>query len=59
MRRLLTILALAAALVAAVYASPVAAGTGKCHSSGKRVITVDRLVIYLKDVYVGCYTRPA
>src|SRR4051795_10931080 len=55
MRRLLPILTVAAALVAA---GPVtAAGTGKCHSSGKRVITVDQVVIYLKDVYVGCYTR--
>src|SRR4051794_38132611 len=57
MRRLLPLLALAAALVATVFASPVAAGTGKCHSSGKKVIAVDRLVIYLKDVYVGCYTK--
>src|SRR3954469_25326702 len=57
MRRLLPILAIAAALAAA-FAGPVAqAGTGKCHSSGKKVIAVDRLVIYLKDVYVGCYTK--
>jgi hypothetical protein len=55
MRRLLPILTVAAALVAA---GPVtAAGTGKCHSSGQRVITVDKVVIYLKDVYVGCYTK--
>src|SRR3954452_18542749 len=55
MRRLLPILTVAAALVAA---GPVtAAGTGKCHSSGQRVITVDQVVIYLKDVYVGCYTK--
>jgi hypothetical protein len=56
MRRLLPILALAAAL-AATAASPVAAGTGKCHSSGEKVIAVDKLVIYFKDVYVGCYTK--
>jgi hypothetical protein len=57
MRRLSLILTVAAALVAA-SAGPVAqAGTGKCHSSGKKVIAVDRLVIYLKDVYVGCYTK--
>jgi hypothetical protein len=44
--------------MAAAFAGPVAqAGTGKCHSSGKKVIAVDRLVIYLKDVYVGCYTK--
>ena len=55
MRRLLLTL-LAAALVAA-GAGPAAAGTGKCHSSGKKVIAVDHLVIYLKDVYVGCYTK--
>jgi hypothetical protein len=56
-RRLLPLLAVAAA-VAAAFAGPVAqAGTGKCHSSGKKVIAVDRLVIYLKDVYVGCYTK--
>src|SRR4051795_11008857 len=56
MRRVVTILTVAAALVAAA-AGPVDAGTGKCHSSGKKVIAVDRLVIYLKDVYVGCYTK--
>ena len=56
MRRLLPIIVLAAALVAA-EAGPSAAGTGKCHSSGKKVIAVDQLVIYLKDVYVGCYTK--
>jgi hypothetical protein len=56
MRRLLPILTLAAALGAA--AGPVAqAGTGKCHSSGKKVIAVNQVVIYLKDVYVGCYTK--
>jgi hypothetical protein len=55
MRRLVPLL-IAAALVAAAGA-PATAGTGKCHSGGKRVITVDRLVIYLKDVYVGCYTK--
>ena len=56
MRRLLPILTISAALVAA-NAGPVTAATGKCHSSGKKVIAVDRLVIYLKDVYVGCYTK--
>jgi hypothetical protein len=56
MRRLLPILTVAAALIAAA-AGPVTAATGKCHSSGKKVIAVDRLVIYLKDVYVGCYTK--
>ena len=56
MRRLLPILTVVAALVAAA-AGPVTATTGKCHSSGKKVIAVDRLVIYLKDVYVGCYTK--
>jgi hypothetical protein len=56
MRRLPPILLAAAALAAA--AGPVAqAGTGKCHSSGKQVIAVDQVVIYLKDVYVGCYTK--
>ena len=57
MRRLLPLLAIAAALAAAGAGPVTAAGTGKCHSSGKRVITVDKLVIYLKDVYVGCYTK--
>jgi hypothetical protein len=57
MRRLLPLLLLAAALVAATAGPVAAAGTGKCHSSGKKVISVDRLVIYLKDVYVGCYTK--
>src|SRR3954452_14996446 len=60
MRRFLPILLLAGALAGAgpVAADPVAAaGTGKCHSSGKKVIAVDKLVIYLKDVYVGCYTK--
>ena len=57
MRRLLTIVTLAAALVTAVCAEPVSAGTGKCHSSGEKVISVDRLVIYFKDVYIGCYTK--
>src|SRR4051794_11036954 len=60
MRRFLPILLLAGALAGAgpVAAGPVAAaGTGKCHSSGKKVIAVDKLVIYLKDVYVGCYTK--
>jgi hypothetical protein len=56
MRRLLPILTVAAALVAA-SPGPVTAASGKCHSSGKKVIAVDRLVIYLKDVYVGCYTK--
>ena len=57
MRRFLPIL-LAAAALAAVTVGPVAqAGTGKCHSSGKRVITVDKVVIYLKNVYIGCYTK--
>src|SRR4051794_14632665 len=57
MRRL-TVLLIATALVAAAAATgPASAGTGKCHSSGKKVIAVDRLVIYLKDVYVGCYTK--
>src|SRR3954465_11353647 len=56
MRRLIPILTLAAALTAA-GAAPVAAGTGKCHSSGKKVIAVNQVVIYLKDVYVGCYTK--
>src|SRR3954471_11340511 len=55
MRRLFPTL-LAAALVAA-GAGPATGGTGKCHSSGQKVISVDRLVIYLKDVYVGCYTK--
>jgi hypothetical protein len=57
MRRPLTVLTVAAALAGVAGAGPVAAGTGKCHSSGKKVIAVDRLVIYLKDVYVGCYTK--
>src|SRR3954453_8958397 len=60
MRRFLPILLLAGALAGAgpVAAGPVAAaGTGKGHSSGKKVIAVDKLVIYLKDVYVGCYTK--
>src|SRR3954468_10324004 len=56
MRRLIPILLLAAALAVA-GAGPVAAGTGKCHSSGKKVIAVNQFVIYLKDVYVGCYTK--
>src|SRR3954453_14578110 len=56
MRRLLLALT-AAAVLAAAGTGPATAGTGKCHSSGQRVITVDRLVIYLKDVYVGCYTK--
>src|SRR6476659_1576772 len=56
-RLLLTLLTLLAAAVVAAGAGPAAAGTGKCHSSGKKVIAVDRLVIYLKDVYVGCYTK--
>ena len=56
MRRLLSILALAAVLGAA-NAAPATAGTGKCHSGGERVIAVDRLVIYLKDVYIGCFTK--
>src|SRR3954452_12530303 len=47
---------IAAALVGA-GTGPASAGTGKCHSSGKKVIAVDQLVIYLKDVYVGCYTK--
>src|SRR3954470_16064990 len=55
MRTLLPAL-VAAALVAAGV-GPATAGTGKCHSSGKKVIAVDRLVIYLKGVYVGCYTK--
>jgi hypothetical protein len=54
--RILVSTLIAAALVAA-GAGPSAAGTGKCHSSGQKVIAVDRLVIYLKDVYVGCYTK--
>src|SRR4051812_22762249 len=56
MRRLIPILVAAAALAVA-GAAPVAAGTGKCHSSGKKVIAVNQVVIYLKDVYVGCYTK--
>jgi hypothetical protein len=55
MRRLVSAL-IAAALIAAI-AGPASAGTGKCHSSRKQVIAVDRVVIYLKDVYVGCYTK--
>src|SRR5437764_15227342 len=57
MRRLVPILTVAAALVGASAGPVTAAGTGKCHSSGKKVIAVDRVVIYLKGVYVGCYTR--
>src|SRR3954471_17754718 len=57
MRRLIPILLLLAAALTAAAASPVAAGTGKCHSSGKKVIAVNQVVIYLKDVYVGCYTK--
>jgi hypothetical protein len=56
MRRLLPILVAATALVAA-GAGPASAGTGKCPSGGKKVITVDRLVIYQKDVFVGCFTK--
>src|SRR3954467_9625007 len=55
MRLLLSTL-IAAALVGAGV-GPATAGTGKCHSSGKKVIAGDRLVIYLKDGYVGCYTK--
>jgi hypothetical protein len=55
MRRLLPTL-IAAALVAA-GAGPATGGTGKCHSSGKKVIAVNQVVIYLKDVYIGCYTK--
>jgi hypothetical protein len=54
--RLLTSTLVVAALVGA-SAGSAAAGTGKCHSSGKQVIAVDRLVIYQKDVYVGCFTK--
>jgi hypothetical protein len=56
MRRLVPIL-IAATVLAGATAGPAAAGTGKCHSGGKQVIAVDRLVIYLKDVYVGCFTK--
>src|SRR3954452_19795256 len=56
MRRLLLALT-AAAVLAAAGTGPATAGTGKCHSSGKKVIAVDQVVIYLKDVYVGCYTK--
>src|SRR3954454_7824123 len=56
MRRLALAL-IAAALLATAGSGPASAGTGKCHSSGKKVIAVDQLVIYLKDVYVGCYTK--
>src|SRR3954467_5477518 len=55
MRLLLSTL-IAAALVGAGV-GPATAGTGKCHSSGKKVIAGGRVVIYLKDVYVGCYTK--
>jgi hypothetical protein len=55
MRRLLPIL-IAAALVGAATPPASAAGTGKCHSGGKQVLAVNRVVIYLKDVYVGCFT---
>jgi hypothetical protein len=54
--RLLVLILIVAALIAA-NAGPATAATGRCHSSGKQVIAVDRLVIYLKDVYVGCYTK--
>jgi hypothetical protein len=57
MRRLLPILLATAALVGAAAGPVTAAGTGKCHSGGQRVITVDKLVIYLKNVYIGCYTK--
>jgi hypothetical protein len=60
MRRLALVAAavLATAAAAAAATGPASAGTGKCHSSGKKVIAVDRLVIYLKGgVYVGCYTK--
>jgi hypothetical protein len=58
MRRLVPILVAAALVAAAATTGPAAAGTGKCHSSGKKVIAVDRLVIYFKGgVYVGCYTK--
>src|SRR3954471_14836884 len=55
MRTLL--LTLTAAALVAAGAGPATAGTGKCHSSGHKVIAVDRLVIYLQDTYVGCYTK--
>src|SRR3954471_287507 len=57
MRRLALALALVATALVAAGPGPATAGTGKCHSSGKKVIAVDRLVIYLKGVYVGCYTK--
>src|SRR3954471_8518577 len=57
MRRLIPILLLLAAALRVAAAGPGAAGTGKCHSSGKQVIAVNQVVIYLKDVYVGCYTK--
>src|SRR3954454_18880732 len=58
MPRLLAVLTVAVA-VALIPSQPGAAtaATGKCHSGGKKVIAVDRLVIYLKQVYVGCYTK--
>src|SRR3954470_23457014 len=57
MRRLVPILVAAALVAGAAATGPATAGTGKCHSGGKKVIAVDRLVIYLKQVYVGCYTK--
>jgi hypothetical protein len=56
MRRLLPVLAVAAALVAA-GSGPATAKPGKCPSGGNKVIAVDRLVIYFKDVYIGCFTK--
>src|SRR3954447_13452943 len=58
MPRLLVVLTVAVA-VALIPSQPGAAtaATGKCHSGGKQVIAVDRLVIYLKDVYLGCFTK--
>ena len=57
MRRLFPPIAVVVAITALTAGPVTAAGTGKCHSGGQRVITVDKLVIYLKDVYVGCYTK--
>src|SRR4051812_32069405 len=56
MARLLAVLTVAVALVPS-QAGPATAATGKCHSGGQKVIAVDRLVIYLKQVYIGCYTK--
>src|ERR687889_845403 len=58
MRRRMTTLALAAALVAAVLASPVAAGTGKCHSSGKKVIAVDPFAVFAHGTHATVVDAP-